>query len=91
MSFDPNYPVDNQEIIAADFRNQFGALKALIDAQAATIADLQAQIADLRSKSALMPNLTILDAPFSNPPAEADLETIRNYVNDMASQLQGGW
>jgi len=32
MAYDPNYPVDHQEIIAVDFRNQFHGIKDLIDA-----------------------------------------------------------
>ena len=74
-------------IKAVDFRNQFNALKALIDAQQATIVDLQQQIYN----RAFMAQLTILDTDFHNPPTLADLEVIRNYINDMASQLQGGW
>ena len=75
--------------------------QATIDSQATTIAAQQtqidaqqAQINDVRAQangSALMPSLTILDTEFHDPPTEADLEAIRNYINDMASQLQGGW
>ncbi len=57
MAFDPNYPVDHSLIAAADFRNQFNALKALMDAQQstidsqqATIASQQATIASLQSQ-----------------------------------------
>jgi hypothetical protein len=32
MAYDPNFPPTNAELISADFRNQFQALKALIDA-----------------------------------------------------------
>ena len=84
MAFDPTLPVEESPLDAAEMREQFNGLKGLID-------DLQSQIADLRAHSAIMPNLTVLDTPFSSPPVEADLEVIRNYVNDMASQLQGGW
>jgi hypothetical protein len=47
MAFDPNYPVDHMKIVAADFRNQFNSLKAIIDAQQNQIAGLQQQLAPL--------------------------------------------
>jgi len=77
-----------------DFQGQLDAQQATITAQQATIADLQTQINNVRAQAngaALMPSLTILDAEFHDPPTEADLEVVRNYINDMASQLQGGW
>ena len=77
------------------------AQQATIEAQLATIVSQQAELASQQSQindvralangAALMPSLTILDTEFHDPPTEADLEAIRNYVNDMASQLQGGW
>jgi 2'-5' RNA ligase len=87
MAFDSNLPVDHSPIVSAELRDQLNALKALIDAQQATIADLQQQIYN----RAFMAHLTILDTDFHNPPTLADLEVIRNYINDMASQLQGGF
>ena len=42
MPYDPNFPPDHQALVAAPFRDQFNGLKALIDAQAAQLADLQA-------------------------------------------------
>ena len=77
-----------------DLQAQVDALSARVDAQQATIDSQQTQIAALQAQAngaALMPDLTMFDTAFSNPPAEADLEAIRNYINDMASQLQGGW
>jgi hypothetical protein len=47
MAFDPNYPVDHMKIVAADFRNQFNSLKAIIDAQQNQLTALQQQIAPL--------------------------------------------
>ena len=40
MPFDPNWPPTNAELESAPFREQFNALKALIDAQAAQLAAL---------------------------------------------------
>jgi hypothetical protein len=40
MAFDATLPVNNSPIVAAELRNQFNALKALMDAQAAQLAQL---------------------------------------------------
>jgi len=45
MPFDATLPVNSSPIVAAELRNQFNALKALLDTQAAQIADLQTQLA----------------------------------------------
>ena len=47
MPFAPTLPVDHSPIVAAELRNQFNGLKAIIDAQAAVIADLSTQLAPL--------------------------------------------
>ena len=47
MAYDPNYPVDHSRIVAADFRNQFNALKAIIDTQQSQFDVLQQQLAPL--------------------------------------------
>jgi hypothetical protein len=73
---------------------QVDALKARVDAQQVTIDGFQTQINDVRAlanRCAFAPSLTILDTEFHDPPTEADLEVVRNYINDMAGQLQGGW
>jgi len=43
MSYDPSLPVDHSSIVAAELRNQFNGLKALMDAQSAQIGALQTQ------------------------------------------------
>ena len=49
MPYDPTLPVNHAPIVAAELRDQFNGLKALIDAQAALIADQQIQIAGLQA------------------------------------------
>jgi hypothetical protein len=44
MAFDPTKPADNAPIVGQVFRDQFNALKSLIDAQQAQIAALQSQV-----------------------------------------------
>jgi hypothetical protein len=43
MPYDPNFPPDHQPLNGAPFRDQFNALKALVDAQSAQLAAWQAQ------------------------------------------------
>ena len=45
MPFDPTQPAPGDDLDAVLIRNQLNELKALIDAQAAQIADLQNQLA----------------------------------------------
>ena len=47
MAYDPNYPADHALIVAADFRNQFNGLMAVIEAQQGQLAALQQQLAPL--------------------------------------------
>jgi hypothetical protein len=44
MSFDPTKPANNSRILSPELRNQFNALKALIDAQGAQITALTLQV-----------------------------------------------
>lgn len=84
MPFDPTKPVENSPLDAAEMRNQLNALKALIDAQQAQIADLQNQIGDKASR----PNLGEFDPGYSNPPVYDDLMTIQGFLNDLVTRLQ---
>ncbi len=55
MPFDPNFPPFNAELISADFRDQFNALKALSDGLQAALNQMQAQMADLQNQVANIP------------------------------------
>ncbi len=44
MPFNPTLPINNSPIVSLELRNQFNGLKALIDAQAAQLAALTAQV-----------------------------------------------
>ena len=56
MPYDPSLPADHAPVVAAELRNQFNALKALIDAQVAQITDLQTQITAIQTRFADMDN-----------------------------------
>ena len=91
MAYDPNFPPDHQALNAAPFRNQFQGLKALMDAQAAQIATLQTQVAQLQNALAGKATRTALgelDPGYSDPPTYADLMAIQGFINDLVQQLQ---
>lgn len=85
MPFDPTLPANNSPIVSAELRNQFTALKALIDAQASQIADLQTQLAN----KANMPTMDAFDQSISDPPTQADLQKIADWANALLSELNG--
>ncbi len=73
-------------------RNQLNGLKALIDAQAAQIAELQAQIADLQSQianRAILPTMDAFDQSISDPPTQADLQKVVDWENNLLNELNG--
>ena len=84
MSYDPNLPANHSPIVSAELRNQFNALKALIDAQGVQIAALQSAL-DTR---AFKPTMGEFDPGFSDPPTFADLQKIQAVINDMIGQLE---
>ena len=88
MAFNPNFPPDHQDLNAAPFRDQFNALKALNDAQAAQIAALTARVQALESGKASMDDVNaaitanssansnsvdMLDLNPSDPPSQNDV------------------
>jgi hypothetical protein len=61
MPFDPNIPAPNTKMKSAEMRNQFNALKALIDALTLAVTGLQAQVAAHSSQFAsLIASITAL-------------------------------
>jgi hypothetical protein len=62
MAYDPNWPPTNAELLSEPFRLQFQGLKALIDAQAVTLATMQALITTLSAQLAALANLVPIGA-----------------------------
>ncbi len=90
MPYDPNYPADGIKIRAVDFRNQFAAMKALIDDQAATIAALTAQVAALAvalANTAQNPSVSQMGLGLSDPPSQVQLQAIYDTLNTLINQL----
>ena len=97
MPYDPNFPPTNAELISAEFREQFQGLKALIDAQAATIASHTAQIASLQaqldadiastsSNSNGVPNLGLSIG--NNPPQQSEVQPIADKLDELINALR---
>ena len=89
MPFDPNYPQDGQLIDATDFRNQFNALKALIDTLQSQINALQGQI------SALIPDtphncasVGDLSLSLSNPTQSFEVQQLIDKINELLNALR---
>jgi hypothetical protein len=95
MPYDPAFPATSVPLVSAEFRSQFNALKALIDAQAAQIATLNTQMsqrittADALAVFASNISGTAGDATaFDDPPTQAQIEALRDNLNALIVGLQ---
>ena len=90
MAFDPAKPAPGDDLDAVLVRNQFNALKALIDAQAAQIASLQAQlntaIAGTSNNSNGVGNLSLTIN--NNPPQQFEVQPIADKVDELINALR---
>jgi len=97
MPFDPAKPAPGDDLDAVLVRNQLNALKALIDAQAATAATQAGQIASLQSQlnaaiagtssnsnAVATLGLTIVN----NPPLQGDVQPIADKVDELINSLR---
>ena len=73
-------------------RDQFNALKALIDAQATQITDLQTQVTALQARFTNLDNQFALLSPLNisetDPLTQAEVASIAGRADDMLSLLQ---
>ena len=92
MAFDPTLPVEHTPLDAAQMRDQFNALKALIDAQATQITDLQTQVTALQARFTNLDNQFALLSPLNisetDPLTQAEVASIAGRADDMLSLLQ---
>ena len=90
MAFDPSKPAPGDDLDAVLVRNQLNALKALIDAQAAQIACLQAQlnaaIGGTSSNSNGVGNLSLTIN--NNPPQQSEVQPIADKVDELINSLR---
>ena len=90
MAFDPAKPAPGDDLDAVLIRNQLNALKALIDAQAAQIANLQAQlnaaIAGSSTNSNGVGNLSLTIN--NNPPQQFEVQPIADKLDELINALR---
>ena len=90
MPFDPAKPAPGDDLDAVLIRNQLNELKALIDSQAAQIANLQAQlkaaIAGTSNNSNGVGNLSLTIN--NNPPQQFEVQPIADKVDELINSLR---
>ena len=90
MPFDPTKPAPGDDLDAVLVRNQFNELKALIDGQAAEIANLQAQLnaalAGTSSNSNGVGNLSLMIS--NNPPQNFEVQPIADKLDELINALR---
>ena len=97
MPFDPTKPAFGSPDSSAEMRDQLNALKALIDAQAALIASLSAQLADVPNQIAAAIAATSSNSNgvgnlglsiVNNPPQQSDVQPIADKVDELINMLR---
>jgi len=92
MPFDANWPPDHAELDGGPFRDQFNSLKALIDAQAAQIADLQNQLTAQAARWDTLDNQLAVMAPLNissgDPLTQAEVQIIGAQTDGLLAALQ---
>ena len=90
MPFDPTKPAPGDDLDAVLIRNQLNELKALIDAQAAQIANLQAQLnADIAGTSTNSNGVGKLSLTINtNPPQQFEVQPIADKVDELINALR---
>ena len=87
MAFDSTKPADHSPIVSAELRNQFNALKALIDAQQSQIATLQSRLTALEGKATAIAGIPTNDLIINDPPGGDEVNDlyakVKSIINDM--------
>ena len=90
MPYDPTKPAFGSPDSSAEMRDQLNALKALFDAQAATLANLQAQIAAAIGASSNNSNgvgtLGLIIG--NNPPQQFEVQPIADKLDELINALR---
>ena len=77
MAFDPTLPVNNSLVSSAELRNQFNGLNELV-------IGLQDQCDDTPHNTNGIAQLSLT---ISNPPTKAEVEAIRDKINEMLTVM----
>jgi hypothetical protein len=90
MAFNPTLPANNSAITSAELRGQFTSLKTLVDGCPTNIA-MQGYVNNyvLSSAAASIAGMTDLSTlAISNPPTQAELQTVVDKLNELIGGLQ---
>ena len=97
MPFDSTLPADHAPVVSPELRAQFNGLKDLIDAQALQLTALQIQLAQcptaaqvdtaIAAQSAGLPTLPGPGFSFSDPPTQAELQSVGAYLSLLYAEL----
>ncbi len=98
MAFNPNLPADHTEVLSPELRDQFNALKALNDAQAAQISALQTALnakpsmddvnaAINENSAANSDSVFYLQLAPSDPPTQSDVQAVVDRMNELITAL----
>ena len=90
MPFDLAKPADHSPLAAAEMRAQLTALKALIDAQAAQITDLQNQLdAAIAATSSNSNGVASIGLTINNnPPQNFEVQPIADKLDELINALR---
>jgi hypothetical protein len=99
MAFDPTKPAANSPIVSAELRDQFNGLKALIDALAVRVANLEATVGPLDGRVATLESQMTTRAPrvdgvsdallaVNDPPQQAEVVAIAEKLVELIDALQ---
>ena len=85
MPFDPTKPRDDTLGVASDLRDQFNALKALIDAKPST-DDMNAAIS--ANSASNVDRIAPMSSGVSDPPTQEEVQQIYNTLNYLINALK---
>jgi len=92
MPYDPNFPPDHQALASAPWRDQFNALKAITDAQAALIVDLQNQLTAQAARWDTLDNQLAVMSPLNissgDPLTQAEVQVIGARSDDLLAAMK---
>ena len=89
MSFDPSKPANNVQVTATELRDQFNALKALIDGLTSAVSTLQAQVTGLMNDTPHnCAGVGDLSLTLSNPTQSFEVQQLIDKINELMGVLR---
>ena len=85
MAYDPTKPANNAPVVSQELRDQFNALKALIDAKPST-DDMNAAIG--ANSASNVDRVEPMSSGVSDPPTQEEVQQIYNTLNYLINALK---